>query len=89
MAGKKTPTFEEALAELEETIAKLEDGELTLDTALAYFERGVGLIRTCDEQLRRADGKLRELLKGENGEFIERVIGVSLSSVLGGEEPDA
>jgi exodeoxyribonuclease VII small subunit len=89
MSAKKAPTFEEALAELEQTIDKLEGSELTLDTALAYFEKGVGLIRICDEQLKRADGKLKELLKGENGEFIERVIGVNLSSVLGGEDLDA
>lgn len=85
---KKAMTFEEALAGLEEVVEQLESEELTLDKALQFFEKGIQYIRTCDEQLKRTDGALKELLKGENGEFIEKVIGVKLSSVLEGESKD-
>jgi exodeoxyribonuclease VII small subunit len=85
---KKAASFEDALAELEEIIGHLEGDELTLDSALAYFEKGIALLRQCDAQLKRADGKLRELLKGENGEFVEKVLGVNLGSVLGAEQFD-
>jgi len=84
----KEPTFEAALDKLEKAVAKLEGGELTLEQALAYFEEGIGLIRRCESHLRRAEGKLRELLEGENGELIERVAGSDLSSLLGGEPSD-
>ena len=84
----KQLSFEEALAELETIIARLEEGDLTLDKALEYFERGIGLMRQCDARLKQADGKLKELLKDENGEFVEKVLGVSLSNVLGEEEFD-
>lgn len=82
----KEQTFEEALAELENSIDKLESDDLTLEKALAYFEKGIGFIRRCDEHLKKADGSLRELLKDENGQIVEKIIGVNLGSVLGGEE---
>jgi exodeoxyribonuclease VII small subunit len=87
MAPKKQ-TFEQALKELETVIEKLEGNELTLDEALASFEAGVKLIRTCDAHLKSAEGKLRELLKGEDGELVEKILGVSLDAVAGGEEFD-
>ena len=37
--------FEDALRDLEETVQRLESGELSLEDALAAFERGVGLVR--------------------------------------------
>jgi exodeoxyribonuclease VII small subunit len=87
MAAEKKP-FEIALKQLEKTITQLESDELTLDDALENFEKGVGLIRVCDEHLRNAEGRLRELLRGEDGSFIERVLGITLDSVLGGEAFD-
>ena len=88
MAKKKTEgAFESALAGLEDVVNKLDGADLTLDKALLYFEQGIGHIRVCEEQLKKADGTLRELLKGENGELVERVIGVSLASALG-DQPE-
>ncbi len=88
MPERKKMTFEDALDELEKSIEKLENGDLTLEQALAYFEKGIELIRHCDTQLRKAEGKLRELLEGENGELIERVIGPDFKTLLGGGAPD-
>ena len=72
---KKQLSFEEALKEMEEIVERLERDDLTLSDALAHFERGVTLMRVCDSQLKSAEGKLRELTKGENGEFIEKLLG--------------
>jgi exodeoxyribonuclease VII small subunit len=88
MAQTKTQTFEAALEKLEKTIEALESDDLTLEKALAYFEEGIGLIRTCESHLRKAEGTLRELVAGENGELIERVIGADLTSLLGGDPHD-
>ncbi len=82
----KGPSFEKAMRDLEEVVAKLEGDELTLQQALEYFENGVKLMRVCDTHLKSAEGKLKELLRGEDGEFVEKVLGITLESVVGNEE---
>ncbi len=85
---QKQETFESAIKKLETIIESLEDEDLTLDKALQNFEKGVTLMRICENHLRNAEGRLKELLKGENGEFVEKILGVTLDSVIGGEEFD-
>ena len=85
---KSNPSFEEALDELELIIEQLERDDLTLDNALLHFEDGIRLMRTCGSHLKNAKGKLRELMKGEDGEFITKVLGESLESFTGGEHND-
>jgi exodeoxyribonuclease VII small subunit len=51
-------TFEDSLAELERLVRELEDGRLGLDDALARYEQGVGLIKHCYGQLRRAEQRI-------------------------------
>ena len=41
MAEKKT--FEQSISELEEIVAKLEGGNVTLDESLELFEKGINL----------------------------------------------
>lgn len=48
------PGFEQALGELEELVAQLESGELSLDQSLAHFKRGVELTRHCQSILDQA-----------------------------------
>lgn len=86
--AQKQETFESAIKKLEAIIESLEDDNLTLDTALVQFEKGVKLMRVCENHLRHAEGKLKELLKGEDGAFVEKVLGVTLDSAVGGEEFD-
>lgn len=57
----KTLTFEQAFAELEETVRKLEAGGLTLEESLALFERGQALAVHCNGQLDQAELKVRQL----------------------------
>jgi exodeoxyribonuclease VII small subunit len=54
-------TFEQAFAELEETVRKLEEGGLALEESLALFERGQALAARCSAQLDQAELKLRQL----------------------------
>jgi len=54
-------TFEQAFAELEETVHKLEAGGLTLEESLALFERGQTLAARCSTQLDQAELKIRQL----------------------------
>ena len=54
-------TFEQAFAELEETVRKLEAGGLALEESLALFERGQALAAHCSTQLDEAELKVRQL----------------------------
>ena len=85
---QKKETFEAAIKKLEAIISSLENDDLTLKEALENFEKGVTLMRTCDNHLRSAEGKLKELLKGENGEFVEKTLGITLDSFIDGEDLD-
>ncbi len=54
--------FETAFAKLEECVAILEQGGLTLDTALARFEDGVRLSARCSAILDAAELQITRLL---------------------------
>ena len=61
--NSKVPDFEQALAELETLVGRLEGGDLPLDEALKLFERGVALTRQCQASLQGAQQKVEILLK--------------------------
>lgn len=62
-----TPSFEQALAELETIVKSMDNGELSLESSLQAFEKGVGLIRQCQTQLQQAELKVQQLLETDNG----------------------
>jgi len=66
-----TPDFEAALAELEQIVERLEQGELSLEESLRQFERGIELTRNCQKALRQAEQKISILSRGQQGETIE------------------
>jgi exodeoxyribonuclease VII small subunit len=64
----KTPPaadFEHSLDELEQLVARMEGGELSLDESLTSFERGIGLFRHCQQSLEQAELRVRLLLDPE------------------------
>ena len=58
-----TPTFEQSMQELEAIVSKMEQGELSLEDALANFERGIKLARASQEQLKAAEQKVQILMQ--------------------------
>ncbi|MBV8394720.1 MAG: exodeoxyribonuclease VII small subunit [Actinobacteria bacterium] len=56
-------TFEEAQAELERIVERLERGDADLAELTKLWERGEELYRFCAEQLAGAQGKIEELAK--------------------------
>ena len=62
-------SFELALQELEETVSRLEHGELTLEESLTLFERGQQLAARCNAQLESAALKVEQLTS--DGEIVE------------------
>lgn len=67
----ETPTFEAALATLQQITSRLEDGRDGLETSLAEFERGVKLLRLCYQLLENAEQKIEQLVAlNEAGEAV-------------------
>lgn len=64
-------TFEKALAELEQVVARLEKGGISLSESLALFEKGVKLARFLREELDKAERKVEILLKDNEGRVIK------------------
>ena len=64
-------TFETALSRLEEIVRAMESGSAALDSSLALFEEGVGLVKFCTKALDTAEQKVKILQKDENGNVVE------------------
>ena len=64
--------FEDALAELEQIVQRLEKGELPLEDSLAAFERGVTLVRSLSERLAQVEQRVEVLLKSDAGKLLLR-----------------
>ena len=71
MAKKKTKSkstedeslsFEQSLADLEKIVQELEDGELSMDDALASYEVGIGRLKRCYQLLDAAEKKVEQLI---------------------------
>jgi exodeoxyribonuclease VII small subunit len=72
MARKQQETlaFEKSLKELEALVAKMEQGNLSLEESLQHFERGIQLTRACQQALKDAEQKVEILLKKSGQEDI-------------------
>lgn len=53
--------FNKGLSELEDIVKKMEQGELSLEDSLKFFEEGVALTRQCQEALSDAEQKITKL----------------------------
>ena len=74
MGNDREPlNFEAALAELEQLVARMETGELTLEQSLAAFERGVVLTRDCQRALKEAELRVQALTETETGFSLDDV----------------
>ena len=62
-------TFEEALALLEQSVERLETGDLKLEEALSVFEKGVAASRSCNKWLEETRKRVQVLTAEEGDEF--------------------
>ena len=63
-------TFEASLAELEEIVGKLEDGDMPLEESLALFEQGIRLSRDCRDRLTKAERRIEILMQDSDGNLV-------------------
>jgi exodeoxyribonuclease VII small subunit len=57
-------SFEEALAELEQIVRRLEGGQVKLDEAILSYERGALLKRHCERKLNEAQQRVDRIVIG-------------------------
>ena len=64
-----TLTFEQAMANLEQALKALSQGELPLEKAVEQYELGLDMASQCQKMLRDAEGEIRILQDGVEKAF--------------------
>jgi exodeoxyribonuclease VII small subunit len=60
-------SFEDALAELEQIVRRLEAGQVKLDEAIQCYERGALLKQHCEKKLNEAQQRVERIVIGPDG----------------------
>jgi exodeoxyribonuclease VII small subunit len=60
-------TFEQALAELEQIVARLESGQAPLEDSIRMYERGAALKAHCEKRLEAARLRVEKIVMGAGG----------------------
>ena len=68
-AAPQSVSFEAALQELEQIVQAMESGDAALEASLANYERGMALLKQCQERLSAAEQKVRMLDDGALRDF--------------------
>ena len=61
-------SFEQALAELEQIVARLESGQAPLEDSIQLYERGAALKTHCEQRLEAARLRVEKIVVGAGGE---------------------
>ena len=62
-----TLSFEQALAELEQIVARLESGQAPLEDSIRMYERGAALKAHCETRLEAARLRVEKIVMGAGG----------------------
>ena len=65
-------SYEEAVQMLEQTVARLETGETSLDESMALFRRGMVLSQHCASLLAAIEKQITQLVEKANGQLEEK-----------------
>ena len=69
--AKKSQTFEASMQRLDEIVAALENGDVSLEESIKLFEEGAKLSAQCVKLLDEAELKVTKLMQGPDGEPME------------------
>jgi exodeoxyribonuclease VII small subunit len=64
---ESTQSFERALERLEQIVAEMESGKLSLEKMISHFEEGSKLVKYCSGKLNEVEKKI-ELLLTKDGQ---------------------
>lgn len=72
MASKQEKlSIEEAFEKIDLTIEQLEDEDISLEDAFQEFQKGMELVRYCDEAIDKIEKKVQKLTEeGETEDFV-------------------
>ncbi|MCY0967204.1 exodeoxyribonuclease VII small subunit [Parathalassolituus penaei] len=59
--------FEQAMADLEQLVSRMERGDLTLEESLQTFEQGIRLTNACQQALSSAEQRVQVLIETAQG----------------------
>ena len=68
MSNKKEISFEQALEELQGVVERLEAGKVALEDSLSLYERGMELVKICNQALDRAEQRVSLVRPDAQGE---------------------
>ena len=60
-------SFEQAMTELEDVVAKLENGQAPLEDSIMLYERGNNLKKHCEQKLKEAEEKVSQITFSSDG----------------------
>ena len=66
----ETLTFEEAMNELEKLVESLDKGDVSLDEAIAAYDRGSQLKDYCQKKLNEAKMKIETIQSSDNNDTL-------------------
>ena len=69
--SKKSNTFEESIARLEQIVRGLEQGNVPLEESLKLFQEGTELVRSCGQLLDEAQLQVKTVLAAADGTPVE------------------
>ena len=69
--AQKANNFEKNLEALDKLVTEMESGELSIEEALKAYEKGVKLVRQCQETLTKAEQKVKILTEKAGVEELE------------------
>lgn len=58
MSDVNEMSFEQAMAELEQVVSKLDRGDVALEDSIKLYERGAELKKRCEAKLKEAEEKV-------------------------------
>ena len=64
-------SFEQALANLEEIIQRMESGEAPLDSLITHYQTGVKMLKFCREKIEAAEMNIKEVQEKDK-DFIKK-----------------
>ncbi len=79
--------FEDELKELEDTVARIDSGELSLEESIKAFEQGVALVRSLNQKLDEVEKKIEVLVRDSQGELRTTPYRVEIKNGSENEEP--
>lgn len=67
MEDIKNISFEQAMAQLEQIIQKMDSAEVKLEDAVSLYEKGIALKKICEDKLHQAKMKVEKITLSPDG----------------------